>query len=172
MLLMIAAVVTGEWNHWAEKIRPFRLGEANHWYAHDAARFMRQPGFPNRVFAANFGVASIYTYYNGPEGKVFMDGRLEVCTQATFQRFDEVKKRMARMDPSWAEMLRDTEGGLPAIMLDTRYSREMIRGALATPGWRLVFADKTAAVFFDERAADKLKLPMANLEPLIVPPKF
>ena len=172
LLLMIAAVVTGEWNHAAEKIRPFGLGETRHWYAHDAARFMQQPGFPRHVFASHFGVAAVYSYHNGPQGKVFMDGRLEVCTQATFQRFNDVSQHMARMESDWVDLLRDGDGGLPAIMLDTRGSLKLILGVLATPGWRLVYADKAAAVFFDETTADKLQLPAANLAPLLVPPEF
>lgn len=172
LVLMIVAVVTGEWNRRAEKIRPFRLGEAPEWFAHKAALFMKNPRFPQRVYAANFGVASVYSYYNGPEGKVFMDGRLEVCTRQTFERFDEIGKRMADADPSWAEMLRDKSGQLPAVMLDSRYSRIQIMGALQTPGWRLVYADPACAVLFDEKTADSLQLPPANPEPLRYPPKL
>ncbi|MBS0206691.1 MAG: hypothetical protein JSS49_27760 [Planctomycetes bacterium] len=169
---MIVAVVTGEWNRRTEQVRPFRLGEANAWFAHDAARFMGQPGFPQRVFAANFGIASVYTYHNGPEGKVFMDGRLEVCTQATFQQFNLICHGMSTANPIWAELLRDKEGNLPAVMLDTRYSRQMIQGVGATPGWRLVYADQACAVFFSDRVAQSLKLPTASFEPLLKPPKW
>lgn len=168
---MILAVISGQWNLWAEKIRPFGFGETNAWYPHAAAKFMRQPGFPDRVFAAHFGVASVYTYYNAPQGKVFMDGRLEVCTRATFKKFDEVLMRMAMSDPGWSQLVRDEVGRLPAIMLDTRKSRRAIMGVAATPGWRLVFADKSVAVFFEEGVAERLKLPLANPEPLIVPPQ-
>lgn len=172
LLLMVVAVVTGEWNNWGEKIRPFRLGEAREWFPHQAAKFMGQPGFPNRVFGANFGVASVYSYHNGPEGKVFMDGRLEVCTRETFERFGEISLRMGHADPSWTELLRDKEGKLPAVMLDSRHSREMISGAMNTPGWRLVYADPSCAVFFDEKVADALKLPLVSPDPLRYPPKL
>lgn len=172
LVLMIVAVVTGEWNRWAEKIRPFRLGEAREWFPHKAAQFMRHPGYPQRVYAANFGVASVYTYYNGPEGKVFMDGRLEVCTQQTFERFDEIGLRMTHAHPSWVELLRDKAGNLPAVMLDSRFSRGLITGVLQTPGWRLVYADPSCAVFFDDKTADQLKLPPVSPEPLKFPPKL
>lgn len=168
---MILAVVTGQWNLWAEKIRPFGVGETFAWYPHAAAKFMRQRGFPDRVFAAHFGVASVYTYYNAPQGKVFMDGRLEVCTKSTFKKFDEVLRLMAMSDPGWTQLVRDEVGSLPAIMLDTRKSRPAIMGVAATPGWKLVFADKSVAVFFEEGVADRLKLPLADPEPLIVPPQ-
>lgn len=172
LILMIAAVVTGEWNRWGEKVRPFRLGEARDWFPHKAAQFMRHPGYPQRVYAANFGVASVYTYYNGPEGKVFMDGRLEVCTQQTFERFDEIGLRMTHAHPSWVELLRDKEGHLPAVMLDSRFSRGLITGVMQTPGWRLVYADPSCAVFFDEKTADAFKLPAVSPEPLKYPPKL
>ena len=172
LALMIAAVVTGEWNRWAEKIRPFRLGEATAWFPHDAARFLGRPGYPRRVFGANFGVASVYTYHNGPEGKVFMDGRLEVCTRETFARFGEISRYMAQANPYWTELLRDQEGQLPAVMLDSRFSRDMITGAYQTPGWRLVFADQAAAVFLDERVAEALQLPAVSPDPLRFPPKL
>ena len=172
LVLMIIAVVTGEWNRRAEKIRPFRLGEVREWFPHKAALFMKNPQFPQRVYAANFGVASVYSYHNGPEGKVFMDGRLEVCTQQTFERFDEIGKRMSHGDPSWTELLRDKAGNLPAVMLDSRYSRGMITGALQTPGWRLVYADPSCAVLFDEKTADRLQLPAVSPDPLKYPPKL
>ncbi len=172
LVLMIIAVVTGTWNAVTEKNRPFRLGEARSWFAHNAAKFMNRPGFPQRVFASNFGVASVYTYHNGPNGKVFMDGRLEVCSQRTFAEFNEICRRMSLADSSWAEVLRDTDGNLPAVMLDSRYSRGLIAGVDRTPGWRLVFADQAAAVFFDERVAEALHLPAASPDPLLSPPPW
>lgn len=172
LALLIVAVVTGEWNRWGEKIRPFRLGEATAWFPHEAARFLGRPGYPRRIFGANFGVASVYTYHNGPEGKVFMDGRLEVCTRQTFERYNEISRYMALANPYWTELLRDQQGQLPAVMLDSRFSRELITGAYQTPGWRLVYADQAAAVFFDERVAEALKLPAVSPDPLRFPPKL
>lgn len=172
LICMMLAVVSGEWNRRTERIRPFRLGESNAWFAHDAARFMGQPGFPQRVFAANFGIASVYSYHNGPDGKVFMDGRLEVCTQQTFERYNLICQGMTVANPIWAELMRDKEGNLPAVMLDTRYSRQLIQGVASTPGWQLVYADQACAVFFPDGVAKALKLPMASFEPLREPPKW
>lgn len=172
LAFMLVMVVSGEWNRRAEKIRPFRLGETRNWYPHEAARFMRRPGFPKSVFASHFGVASVYTYYNAPEGRVFMDGRLEVCSRETFARYGEISQRMIVGDTSWMQLIRNEFGGLPAIMLDTRTSRAMINGVLQTPGWRLVYADRAVAVFFEERIAEGLKLPTANGEPLLLLPEI
>ena len=172
LMVMVAAVVTGEWNRWAEQIRPFRLGEAREWYPHQASEFMKRPGYPKRVYASNFGVASVYTYHNGPEGKVFMDGRLEVCSRETFKRFEEIGQRMIQAHPSWGELLRDQSGKLPAVMLDSRFSRQLITGAVQTPGWRLVYADQACAILFDEKVADALHLPAVSMDPLRLPPKL
>ena len=133
---------------------------------------MGRPGFPQRVFASNFGIASVYTYHNGPEGKVFMDGRLEVCSRDMYERFGQISRRMRIADPAWVELLRNKDGSLPAVMLDSRYSRGMIEGAIHTPGWRLVYADQAAAVFFDEGTADTLNLPAVSPDPLLYPPDF
>lgn len=171
LLLMSVAVVSGTWNRWAEKIRPFRLGETVDWYPHAAARFMNQTGFPDRVFAAQFGAASVYTYYNQPRGRVFMDGRLEVCTKATFKRYLTASQLMMQGDPAWMQLVRDENGALPAVLLDSRFSRPLIAGMMHMPGWRLVFADKSAAVFIQEPVAEVLKLQAADPQPLIEPPK-
>jgi hypothetical protein len=170
LAVMILAVISGEWNRHTEKNRPFRLGEAHAWYAHDAARFLGRPGFPERVYASHFGLAAVYTYHNGPQRKVFMDGRLEVCTRETFGFYDEIKRRMIFGDPVWPRMLQDQDGHYAAVLLDSRYSRLMIEGAYHTPGWRLVYADPAAAVFLDERVADSLSLPAVTFEPLRNPP--
>lgn len=167
---LIVAVVTGQWNRWGEGIKPFRLGEAEAWFIHDAAKFAGQPGFPDRAFVANNGQAAVYSYHNGPEKRIFMDGRLEVCTRETFEQYNLILELMARGDPGWQAFVQGDRPGLPAVILDSRSSRSQINGLLNTPGWRLVFADPTAAVFVNERLAEKLNLPAANLQPLLHPP--
>jgi hypothetical protein len=78
---------------------------------------------------------------------------------------------MIAADPKWAEMLRDDQGNLPAVLLDSRSSRLLIDGLLRTPGWRLVFADQAAAVFLSEQVAAASQLPAVSHEPLKTPPK-
>ena len=63
-------------------------------------------------------MASVYTYHNGPDRKVFMDGRLEVCSQTVFERFLEIRLIIVAGEPIFAELLRDKDGTLPAVMLD------------------------------------------------------
>lgn len=159
LVTMIVAVTTGGWNQLSGRLRPFGLGEARAKFPHAAAKFLGQDGFPNRVFASDFGAAAVYIYHNGPERKVFMDGRLEVCSMLTFQRFEQIKLWMAHADPAWTEMLRDPRGELPAVLLDVRNSAAQIEGAIRTPGWRMVFSDQAAVVLLDAQTVDALQLP-------------
>lgn len=167
MSVLCILVVTGVWNQIGERNKPFRLGEAPNWFIHDAARFAGQPGFPEWAFVAHNGQAEVYIYHNGPQRKVFMDARLEVCTQQTFQAFNGILQKMSDFDPSWTAPFR--ERIMPVVILDSRSSRPAINGMLNNPGWRLVFADPSAAVFLDVETADKLKLPAVSPNPLMYP---
>ena len=164
---LCVAVVTGWWNEIAEKNKPFGLGEAPNWFIHDAARFASQPGFPHRAFVSHIGQAEVYVYHNAPQRRVFMDARLEVCTQQTFEQFNRVLATMAVGDPAWQTLFHD--GDIPVVILDSRISRPAINGMLRTPGWRLVFADRSAAVFLTNERADQLNLPFTDPTPLIDP---
>ena len=161
------AVVTGWWNEIGEKNKPFTLGEAPRWFIHDAARFAGQPGFPDIAFVSNIGQAEVYVFHNGPKRKVFMDARLEVCTQRTFELFNNVLADMANGRTHWQSLF--PNGELPVVILDSRTSRMAIGGLLNTPTWRLVFADSAGAVFLPNSKADELKLPMVDPSPLMYP---
>ena len=161
------AVVSGLWNEIGEKNKPFGLGEAKHWFIHDAAKFAGQGGFPKRAFVGNIGQADVYVYHNGPERKVFMDARLEVCTRQTFERFYKIQIDMAKGSSNWESYFRD--GELPVVILDSRISRSPINGLIRNPSWRLVFADRAAAVFLPVARANELNLPTADPTPLLYP---
>jgi hypothetical protein len=169
--LWILAIPSGYWHRWAGEEKSFGFGERKAWFPHAAARFAGQPDFPPRAFAAHFGVASVYTYHNGPERKVFMDGRLEVCSRQTFEAFNAILQAMALLDRSWEAELRDEQGRLPVVLLDSRSSRPAINGLLTQPNWRLVFADPSCAVFLETTEAERLRLPEVDYSPLLRPPK-
>lgn len=162
-------VVTGIWNQIGEKDKPFGLGERPNWYIHDAVKFAGQPGFPHLAFVSTNGQAAVYDYHNGPDRKVFMDARLEVCTRQTFQSFLAIEDFMTHGDMSWEAIFRNSE--LPVVILDSRNARGPLNGMLNTPTWRLVFADRTAAVFLPVRLAEKLNLPKVDVQPLLYPDK-
>lgn len=170
IMAMIALVVSGVWNEVGEGSKPFRLGEGEKWFIHDAAKFAGQEGFPHRAFVANNGQAAVYIYHNAPDRQVFMDGRLEVCTLATFQAYDAILGMMSGGEPAWQELFQQGGGELPVVILDSRTSREAINGMANTPGWKMVFADETAAVFLDNVTAEKLELETADPTPLMYPP--
>jgi len=166
---MILAVSTGFWNQMGESNKPFGLGEARNWYIHDAARFAGREGFPRRAFVANNGQAAVYIYHNAPERLVFMDGRLEVCSRNTFEIYNRILGAMAVANPAWEKIFDENGGEVPVIILDSRGSRPQINGMLLTPGWRLVFADRSAAVFLTDQKADELSLSRADPHPLMYP---
>ena len=115
---------------------------------------------------ANFGQAAVYEYHNGPERRMFMDGRLEVCTRQTFEQYNAILQSIAQGDSRWVEPFLDNLGTPPAVLLDSRGSRPLIVAMLQTPRWRLGFADPTGVVFLDDATADRLGLPMVSPEPL------
>jgi hypothetical protein len=159
---LVILVVTGQWNRWGEGNKPFALGESKDWFIHGPARFAGQEGFPNRAFVSNNGQAAVYSYHNFPPRRVFMDGRLEVCTLQTFKLYNEILARMAASDPSWQMLFDQSVAPLPAVVLDSRTSLIPLVGMMHTPGWRMVYADRTGAVFLDNAAADRLRLEKAD----------
>ncbi|MCH7689130.1 MAG: hypothetical protein IH899_21065, partial [Planctomycetes bacterium] len=163
---LIASIPTG---YWAVLGGTFGLGEREAWYPHDAVKFAGQPDFPQRAFISHIGLAAVYGFHLGPHHKVFMDGRLEVVSRETYSLHEKIRKLMSDRNPSWMAMIRDEEGILPVIILDSRYSRKEIRGLAVTGGWRLVFADSAAAVFVEERIAETLNLSLADPTPLKYP---
>lgn len=171
MIFVVAAlcvlVVTGVWNQIGEKDKPFGLGERPNWYIHDAVKFAGQPGFPHLAIVSNIGQAEVYVYHNGPDHKVFMDARLEVCTEQTFKSYQDILLSMSAGSTNWEIIFRDTE--LPVVILDSRYSHGPLEGMLHTPTWRLVFADHSAAVFLPVKLAEKLNLPQVDYSPLQYP---
>ncbi|MCA9015060.1 MAG: hypothetical protein KDA77_06975 [Planctomycetaceae bacterium] len=170
LLFLIGSLLSGHWARWGGEGKVLGLGEQKAWYAHAASKFAGQPGMPHRAFISNMGQAAVYIFHNGPERKVFFDGRLEVNSKETFEFYEQIKQQMAGGGANWAYVLQDEQGQLPVIILDSRYSRDEIRGMGANPGWRLVFADQAAAVFLDVQTADHLQLPEADPSPLFHPP--
>ena len=160
---LIVTVITGIWAQIGEANKRFGLGQAPDWFIHDASLFAGGPGFPQRALVANNGQAAVYIYHNAPDRLVFLDGRLEVCSLETFKAYNSIHAAMAQGNPVWQTIFQQNEGELPIVILDSHYSLLQIRGMLTTKGWRLVFADRTAAVFLDDEQADKLSLPKIEL---------
>jgi hypothetical protein len=161
---LVVGVVTGIWNEIGDKNKPFGLGEARDWFIHDAARFAGREGFPQRAFVANNGQAAVYIYHNAPDRRVFIDGRLEVCSRESWMAFNGILMKMVEGGPEWERSFQQNGGELPVIILDNRFSILQTAGLLETPGWRLVYSDRVAAVFLSNDQADALSLPKADLD--------
>lgn len=170
LVAWMGLTVTGVWGAFAGEKKLFGFGQRPWWFAHEAVEFAGQMGFPDRAFVAHIGIAATYEFHHGPKKKVFMDPRLEVATQQTFRRWEQILEQMASGDRSWETLLKDSDGNLPVVILDSRVSRPAINGLLQTRGWRLVHADPAAAVFLSEHQASELNLPIADPRPLMFPP--
>lgn len=166
------AHLLGWWGVWLGEPRSFGFGEVEAWYAHAACRFAGRPGMPEKAIVANFGQAAVYIYHNAPQRRVLMDGRLEVCSRPTFELYEQIMRRMSLGDTGWEHIpgMRDRDGRLPAVVLDSRSARPQINGMLAAPGWRIVFADAAGCVFVDDTLAEELGLAAADPSPLRYPP--
>ena len=99
----MCSVASGVWGRhlgaaWGSE---FRLGVfAEGYFPEEAVRFAGRAGLPRRAFLVPFNLASLYELQHGPDGKVFMDARLEVNTRATYERWEEACALMAAADPA------------------------------------------------------------------------
>jgi len=160
---IFVVVFVGQWFDWSGEGRRFGFGEKPDWYSHAAAQFAGQPGMPRRAFIAHTGHAEVYIYHNGPEAKVYMDSRLEVCTLQSFQQYNAILDAMGKGDLRWINAVRDEKGELPVIILTRPYYTQI--GMLGqTPGWRVAFYDAISVVFVDEQIFERL-----GLQPVALP---
>ncbi|HND55767.1 MAG TPA: hypothetical protein PLV92_25300, partial [Pirellulaceae bacterium] len=161
-LVAMLLVVTGVWGRLTGGAKSFGLGQRADWFAHAAARFAGRSDFPKTALVAHFGQSAVFTYHNGPNRKVFVDGRLEVCTQATVARHERILDQMVRGDRQWEEEHLAEFGELPLVLLDRRDARPQIEALVSSGTWRLIYADRTAALFLELDLAKRLGVPAEN----------
>jgi hypothetical protein len=175
LVLLFASVVTGAWHRATGSARAFGLGEQADLYIHGPAEFAGREGMPQRAYVASFAQAAVYGFHNGPARLTYIDGRLEHPELGTILNFRRVKElladqdAMARGDRAMLDVIapdaRSPEDW-PAILLDSSCCGPQIRGLLRNRDWRIVFADRTGAVFLSQPLAERLALPRASLAPL------
>ncbi len=154
------SIPTGALFSFAGDGRRLGLGERVDWYMHEPVKFASSPSMPAGAFVRHNGQAAVYIHAAGPGRKVFMDSRLEVATKATLSSFHEISRLMAASDEGFEDLIRMPNGALPAVILDSQFSRDQINGMLnLRANWRLVFQDKTGVVFIDEESAERAGLP-------------
>ncbi len=135
--LWIAAIASGWFFRATGEARRFGLGESPLAYAHEAAKFAGRPGMPQRALALDLRQAGVYLFHNGPERKLFIDGRLEVPSRATFETFVRLGPLLREGRPGWPEALHRL--GDPLVLLDHAEDFGAEATLLAQPGWRLRF---------------------------------
>ncbi len=150
--LLIAATVSGGFFRATGERRGFGTFASPLAYAHDAARFAGRPGMPDHALAFSLRQAGVYVFHNGPDRKVFMDGRLEVPTRATFESYMQLGRLLNDGRPGWDAALRRM--GDPLILLDHESNAGAEATLLADPDWRCVFYDAVGSVFLSKGLRD------------------
>jgi hypothetical protein len=164
---LAVATVSGGLYAWAGEGRRVGLGERPHWFAHDACAFLARPDLPERLIAYNMSQAAVCIAHGAPAHKQFMDPRLEVNTQETFERYLDGIRRLWRGDAGWEQPLgidhaRPDE--VPALLIE-RGPLGRAAGVLSQdPRWRCVFADDLATVFVTTAFAEQHHLPAQQLQ--------
>jgi hypothetical protein len=172
-LLLIAigalglATISGRLYAWSGEGRRVGLGERPRWFAHDACAFLARPDLPERIVAYNISQAAVCIAHSAPQHKQFMDPRLEVNTQETFERYLAAIRRLWNNDLSWENALgidysRPNE--IPALLIERGPLGRAAQILSHDSRWRCVFADQLATVFVATRFAEQHQLPAVPLD--------
>jgi hypothetical protein len=160
------ATVSGALYAWSGEGRRVGLGERPRWFAHDACAFLARPDLPERIAAFNISQAAVCIAHSAPRHKQFMDPRLEVNTQETFERYLTAIRRLWQNDISWENALGIDYGRpdeIPAILIERGPLGRAAEILSHDPRWRCVFADQLATVFVTTRFAEQHHLPAVPL---------
>jgi hypothetical protein len=157
----------------SESPRRFGFGEVPNLFAQESAQFLGREGMPQNVFPVDQGEAAVYIFHNGPERRVFADGRLEVNSREVLERYQALRVRMARAsdkpDPKLLESLMqsippDAEGRRepPSLLIDV--GAQEWTGIAADDRFRAVHFDGVALVFLTVEQAEGLNLPAIAID--------
>jgi hypothetical protein len=165
IVLLAILTASGGLYAWAGENRTVGFGERKQWYAHDACAFLARPDLPERIAAFNISQAAVCIAHAGPAHKQFMDPRLELNSQETFERYLDGIRKLWRGQPDWEAPL-----GIDYTRPDDTPALLIERGVLARaadvlaqdPRWRRVYADGVAVVFVTTAFAERHGLPAAQ----------
>ncbi len=152
------ATVSGALYSWSGEGRRVGLGERPRWFAHDACAFLARPDLPERIAAYNISQAAVCIAHGAPQHKQFMDPRLEVNTQETFERYLAAIRRLWNNDITWENALGIDYGRpdeIPAILIERGPLGRAAEILSHDSRWRCVFADELATVFVTTRFAEQ-----------------
>ena len=150
--LMVLAIASGRFPRGTANSRQFGLSAAPLTYAHEAARFAGRPGLPDRALVYDLRQAGVYLFHNGPQRKLFLDGRLEVPSRETFETYVWLDRMLNTGGRGWAQRL--ARMGDPLILLEHQKYFGAEATLLADPDWRCIYYDAIASVFVSRRRRD------------------
>ncbi|HEX7500728.1 MAG TPA: hypothetical protein VF524_10570, partial [Polyangia bacterium] len=99
--IVVIATASGGLYAWAGEHRPVGFGERKQWFAHDACAFLASPDLPERIAAFNISQAAVCIAHTASAHKQFMDPRLELNSQETFERYLDGIHKLWRGQPDW-----------------------------------------------------------------------
>jgi hypothetical protein len=165
IVILGIATVSGGLYAWAGEDRTIGFGERKQWYAHEACAFLARPDLPERIVAFNISQAAVCIAHTAPAHKQFMDPRLELNSQETFERYLEGLRKLWRGQPDWEAPLgidyaRPDE--IPALLIERGVLGRAADVLAQDPRWRRVFADRVAVVFVTTEFAEAHQLAAAK----------
>jgi tetratricopeptide (TPR) repeat protein len=159
--VVLLTIVSGLFFRSAGDRRQFGAHEAPLAYPHEAARFAGRSGLPDHALVFGLAHAGVYLFHNGPDRKPFIDSRLEVPTQSTFEAYVRLNRQLQMGGRGWSDVVRRM--GNPLILLDHERNFDGEATLLADPEWRCVYYDSLASVFLSRRRHDlELEFPTVD----------
>ncbi len=162
------AIVSGSLYAWAGEDRSLGFGERPQWYAHGACNFLARQDFPERIVAFNISQAAVCIAHVSPTHKLFMDPRLEVNSQETFEHYLEGIRALWRGQPGWEVPLGIEYGRaaeVPALLIERGPLGRAAQVLSRDTRWRCVYADAVATVFVASSFAQEHNLSEVSLSP-------
>jgi hypothetical protein len=161
IVLVGIVTATGRLYAWAGENRTVGFGEREHWYAHDACAFLARADLPERIAAFNLSQAAVCIAHAGPAHKLFMDPRLELNSQETFERYLDGLRKLWRGQPNWEAPLGidyARPDQVPALLIERGVLARAADVLARDPRWRRVYADSVAVVFVTTEFAEARRL--------------
>jgi len=165
IVILGIATVSGGLYAWAGEDRTIGFGERKQWYAHEACTFLARPDLPERIVAFNISQAAVCIAHTAPAHKQFMDPRLELNSQETFERYLAGLRKLWRGQPDWGSPPRHRlrpprRSPRPSHRTRRPWPRRRRPGPRSR--WRRVFADGVAVVFVTTEFAEAHQLAAAK----------
>jgi hypothetical protein len=157
IVILGMATASGGLYAWAGEDRTVGFGERKQWYAHDACAFLARPDLPERIAAFNLSQAAVCIAHTAPAHKQFMDPRLELNSQETFERYLAGIRKLWRGQPDWEAPLGIDYAHpdeIPALLIERGILGRAADVLVQDPRWRCVYADKVAVVFVTTEFAE------------------